>query len=430
MMKRALTLVITVAVLAAAVVAATRMSGSDGTYRVTADIEQAPNLFAGARVMVRGVDVGVVSEVEPGPEGVRLTMDISDEVKIPSDATLGVIPVTVISDRYVQFFPAYESGPELKDGAHLAAERTSIPAELDEVLTQLQGLLEALEPEEGKERGSLARLIRSLDKAFAGRSSELAGAIEGSATVLENLADSDQDLTGIIQNLDRVFLTLANRSSEIGIINERFQLVAEALLLDQENLEGTIENIAFLSDETAQLLSSSGEDVGRSFGRLGRVLRTLLKHQGSLERGIEWGNVIAQALGDTDASGKGRFAYSGRQAPPGTEGAEYNYRLDSRDTLTCERLNKVAYTVLEVTPQATLDDVLSTALSYIPDPYDDDLGFLIRLLLIDCVDWPTGSPPGLEATSRLQAIEDEVGTEAFLRFLARWLTEGYVEGTP
>lgn len=428
--RRMVSALVTLALLAGAFVVFRSASGDGDTYRVTADVEQAPNLFAGARVMVRGVDVGVVSEVEPTPSGVRLSMDIREDVKVPSDATLSVIPVTVISDRYVQFFPAYEGGPTLEDGDHLALERTTIPAELDEVLTQLQGLLEALEPAEGEKRGSLARLIRSLDKAFSGRSSELAGAIEGSATVLENLADSDRDLTGIIQNLDRVFLALANRSSEIAIVNERFQLVTEALLLDQGNLEGTIENIAFLSDETASLLEDSGEDVGRSFGRLSKVLRTLLKHQGSLKQGIQWANVIAQSLGETDRSGKGLYAYSGRQAEPGTEGAEYNYRIDSRDTITCERLNKVAYTVLVVTPMATLDDVLSTALSYIPDEYDDDLAFLIRLLLIDCVDWPTGSPPGLAATQTLQELEQELGQERFLRFVARWLAEGYTGETP
>ena len=58
--------------------------------------------------------------------------------------------------------------------------------------------MEALEPQQDEEAGSLARLITSLDKIFKGRSEELAGTLEGSATVLENLADSNADITGLI----------------------------------------------------------------------------------------------------------------------------------------------------------------------------------------------------------------------------------------
>lgn len=400
------------------------------TYTVTAEIDQAPNLFAGGRVMVRGVDVGRITDVVPGDDAVTLTLEIRQEIKIPADATLAVIPVTVISDRYVQLFPAYTAGPTLADGDHISLDRTSIPAELDDVLTQLQGLLEALEPRREGQRGALARLIDSLDKVFADRSDDLAGTLEGGATVLENLADSEGDLTGIIQNLDRVFLALANRSSEIAIVNERFQLVAEALLADQENLEGTVENIAFLSDEVADVLDSSGDEIGGSFERLANVLRALLRHQGSLKKGIQWSNVIAQQLGVTDSSGKGLYAYTGRQVAPGAPGSEYNYRLESRDTLSCERLQQVANSVIVVTPDADVDDILSTALSFIPDFYDDELSFLIRLLIDDCVVFPDRRSLSVEATETIEKLAAQVGDDVLMSFLSRWLVEGAAGGTP
>jgi virulence factor Mce-like protein len=405
-------------------------SSGGATYTVTADVDQAPNLFKGGRVMVRGVEVGRITEVEPRVDGVRLTLEIEEGTDVPADATLAVIPVTVISDRYVQFFPAYSGGPKLADGSHIPMERTSIPAELDDVLTQLEGLFDALEPREEGRKGALARLIESLDRVFANRSEDLAGTLEGGATVLENLADSERDITGLISNLDSVFLSLANRSSEIAIVNERFQLVAEALLSDQENLEGTIENIAFLSDETASLLDASGEDLGSSFERLGKVLRVLLRNQGDLKRGIQWSNVIAQTLSEVDGAGRGRFAYSGRQAAPGTAGAGYNYRIDSRDTISCERIENVAEGQLAVTPGASYEDILFTVMSHIPDFYDPKIEFLVDLLLRGCVTLPGSSSIDTETAQRLQEIADQVGEETFMRFVSRWMVEGYAGGTP
>ena len=429
-------LIVTVAVVGAGVLAYPMVAGSeDDSYTVTADIPQAPNLFAGGRVMVRGVEVGSIVDVTPHVEGVRVEMEIDDAVKIPAEAELAVIPITVISDRYVQFYPAYRSGPALADGDHLGLDRTVIPAELDEVLAQLEGLLSALEPRRGDRRGPLAKIILSLDEALVGRSEALSGTIEGGATVLENLARSDAQITDLIRNLDRVFLALANRSSELGLVNERFELVAEALANDRAELEGTIENLGFLSGQTARLIGESGDSLARSFGRLETVLDTVLEHQDALTDGIKWSNVIAQGLGATDASGRGRFAYSGRQATPGTQQSLYNYRIDTRDTVTCERIQVVFNSLRAVIPGATQGDLKNTLLSFIPDSHDEDLAWLLELLIPLCSDAPAGGGFGevLAVSSEddpqaaLQRVAESVGEERFKLLLARWFYGGFEE---
>jgi phospholipid/cholesterol/gamma-HCH transport system substrate-binding protein len=385
-MRRLVSVLVSIGLIALGVMAYELTRSDRGTYTVTADVEQAPNLFENGRVMVRGVEVGDIVAVEPRPDGVRVSMEIDGDVKIPADATLSVVPITVISDRYVQLFPAYSGGPTLTDGDHLGPDRTTIPAELDDVLTQLKGLLSALERRPNEESGPLTRLIRGLDDALDGREEALAGSLENSAAVLENLADSDERITGLIRNLDRVFIALANRVSEIGLVNERFEVVAESLASDQENLEGTLENVAFLSNEAARLVGESGGELGRSFRRLERVLDTVLKHQDELRRGIRWTNAIAQGLGSTDGSGRGRFAYTGRQAPPGSARASYNFRIDQRDTITCERLRALSKTLDVIFENPTEQDMLDTLNSFLPEEYRDDLEFLLRLLIPLCTD--------------------------------------------
>lgn len=394
------------------------------TYVITADVEQAPNLFEDGRVMVRGVEVGTIVSVTPRPEGVKVTLEIAEGVDVPADARLAVVPITVIADRYVQLYPAYRGGPKLADGDHLGLDRTHIPAELDEVLGQLKALLDALAPAGPKGKGPLTRLVTSLDQALRGRSDELAGTIEGSATVLENLADSDDDITALIRNLDSFFAALANRSSEIGVLNERFELVAEALASDQEHLEGTIENLTLLSEQGAGLVSESGDDLGVSFRRLKRVVDTILSHRESLTKGISWGNVIAQGFGETDASGRGLWAYSGRQAAPGTPGAQYNYRLDTRDTIACERLEFLVASLLAVNPDATVEILANVALTYIPDVYDDDLRFLIEILMGLCAKQEQPDVAAAEERRVIRAAMQRVGRERFLHLVGRWVAEG------
>ena len=392
-------------------------SGSDTpTYEVTADVAQAPNLFEGARVMVRGVQVGDITDVEPRADAVRVTLAIHEGTDVPADARLAVVPITIISDRYVQLFPPYIGGPKLSEGDHLDLDRTSIPAELDDVLEQLKGLLSALEPQ-GNKRGPLARLIGSLDEATRGKSRALSRAIDGSAGALGTLATSHVKIERLVRNLDRLFITLAGRSSDIGLLNDRLALVTEALLADQQPLEGTLENVAFLSGEGSRLIDESGDALGESFGRLAQVLDRVLEHEESLIEGTEWTNVIARALGATDASGRGLFAYSGRQAAPGTPGAEYNYRIDTRDTVACERLNELVQQLISLNPNATTEELAGTALTFIADTYDDDLRFLIEILIPYCAEYPsehTGQ------ASVAEAIAHDAQLHSLGGFLDRW----------
>ncbi len=424
MKARLISLTTTLALVGAGVAAYALTRSEEPTYTVTADVAQAPNLFEGGRVAVRGIEVGEVVSVVPRGDGVRVTMEIDEDVKVPADAHLSVVPITVIADRYVQLDPPYGGGPTLADGDHIDLDRTTIPAELDDVLTQLEGLLSALEPEPGEDNGPLARLVRNLDVALEGRSESLRDALKGGATGLETLASSEQDVRRLIVNLDSLFVVLARRSSEIGLVNERFRTVAEALAADQRALEGTIENLAFLSSEGASLVERSGDDLGIAFGRLRGIVDAVLRHQDQLEKGARWTNALAQALGETDASGRGRWVYSGRQAPPGTERAGYNYRLDSRDSISCERLREIVRTVLILTPNATVDDLLATVNSHLPDPYEDDLEFLVRQLIPVCTDIRNAEPVDARTEALVKRVAAEVGEERFARMLSRWFWEG------
>ena len=396
---------------------------------LTATVEQAPNLFEGGRVMVRGVQVGSIAEVEPTSDGVELTMAIDEGIQIPADTSLAVIPITVIADRYVQLSP-YEGGPQIADGAHIDVADTSIPAELDEVLGELKSLVDAFKREPGEKRGPLADLIRAADRALEGREESLAGALENSSDVLSNLAGSQADITRLIQNLDQLFVTLANSSSEIGLVNERFALVATALADDQDNIAGVIDNLEFLSTQASALVTESGEDLGKSFGRLEKTLDVVLDNQDELIRGAKWTNSIAQALGETDSSGRGKYAYTGRQGGPGSARAQYNYRIDQRDTLACRRLGRLTDSFLTLNPEWGVPEVLNAAMEFIPDEYDDDLEWLVEFLIEPCS--VLGDGPGLdaEAASILREIADEVGEEVLMEMLGRWFIGGFTEETP
>ena len=73
----------------------------DDTYQVTAYFEKAIGLFPNSDVNILGVPVGKVQEVEPEGKRVKVTMEVSKEYKVPADAQAQIVPISVISDRFV-----------------------------------------------------------------------------------------------------------------------------------------------------------------------------------------------------------------------------------------------------------------------------------------------------------------------------------------
>jgi hypothetical protein len=157
---------------------------------------------------------------------------------------------------------------------------------------------------------------------------------------------------------------------------------------------------------------------------LEKVVTQVLKKEDQLVKGMKWTNVIAQGLGATDGSGRGLFAYTGNQG-----NASYNYRIDTRDTISCRRIRKSSEVKLAITPNATEADELAGLLTFIPDAYDDDLEYLIADLIHLCAGDLFAAPvttSTLDARTRdlVNKLADQVGHKKFSELLARWTLLG------
>jgi virulence factor Mce-like protein len=278
------------------------------TYKVTAYFEKAIGLFPNSDVTILGVEVGKVKEVEPVGRRVRVEMNIKSEHKIPADAFAQIVPISVISDRYIQFEPVWESGPALEDGAVLDVEDTQIPAELDDVFKQLKKLLDAIEPGEEGEPGALGDLIVQLDETLADREDELQGTLIHSADLTRTLSRAQDDLSGLLVNLDTLFRRLATRAGSLGTLNQNFALVMEALQESRFDLEDTVAALADMTIEVGDLVRVHREGLGEDLALATRITSTVLKNRKSVEESLQWLPVVAIGLknahhgGQVDAS--------------------------------------------------------------------------------------------------------------------------------
>jgi phospholipid/cholesterol/gamma-HCH transport system substrate-binding protein len=285
-------------------VAYIQTQNGDESYKVTAYFDKAIGLFPNSDVTILGVPVGKITAVDPVGERVRVDMEIDSQYKVPADAFAEIVPISVISDRYVEFSPVYRGGPALQDGASLGTDRTQIPAELDDVFKQLKKLFDALAPTQDSELGSLGELIVALNKALEGREQDLKGTLIEGADLTQTIALAEEDISGLLINLDSLFATLAPRADSIATLNRNFATVMKFLSDSRSDLEGTLVNLAAMTRELSTLVKNNGSRLAGILGKAARITPTVLKNQESIQESLAWLPVAGEALANAYHGGE------------------------------------------------------------------------------------------------------------------------------
>ncbi|MGH2752737.1 MAG: MCE family protein [Actinomycetota bacterium] len=277
-----------VLVLVAALVASafTVAEVRDDERYMTAYFDRAVQVFPGNSVRVLGVDIGRVTEVEVADDQSQaaVTFKIEDEeTKLPADVEATLVPVSLLGERYVQLFPAYEGGPTFEDD-ELPIERTSVPVEQDELLRSLHDYFGELDPER------VGDFVANTAEILDGNGKELNRLIESGSSVIETLSNKRDTLSELIVNFNEVTQTLKGRQSEIATLIDTYNVVLRTLNANRDSLEGTITGLTDASAQLASLLVEHRNPLGKDIKTFTRTVRTLDRNVERLGRTGHWAN--------------------------------------------------------------------------------------------------------------------------------------------
>lgn len=271
---------------------AVKPSAGQGSIKVSAMFSKTIGLFPSSRVMVLGVAIGRVESVTPAGNDVKVVMTIDKTRKIPADARATIVPISLISDRYVQLFPPYSSGPAMRTGDVIGTDRTFIPAELDDLLTQLKKLLDALE--QGTRGGSpaLGVLVSNLSRSLQGVGGDLSVTLAGGGKVAATILSRSADLDQIVVHLSSLISALAQRRADLVDLNTNLAEALGAIADERNSFGGALANIALLTDQLSSLVRDHKAALEQDLVTLSKTTQAIIRRQDSLERTIEWTPVL------------------------------------------------------------------------------------------------------------------------------------------
>jgi phospholipid/cholesterol/gamma-HCH transport system substrate-binding protein len=250
---------------------------------ITAYFTKTVAIYPGDEVRIAGVKVGSIDSIEPVGTQAKMTLRVNRSISVPADAKAVIVAQNLISARYVQLAPAYESGPTMRDGAVIPLDRTAIPVEWDEVKEQLTRLATELGPDKGMSTGSVGRFIDSAANALDGNGDKLRQTLAQLSGVGRILADGSGNIVDTISNLQTFVTALRDSNDQIVQFQDRFATLTSVVDDSRSDLDAALRNLSDVVGETQRFIEGTRDKTAEQIRLLGSVTQNLADHRMDLE---------------------------------------------------------------------------------------------------------------------------------------------------
>src|SRR5271168_1127674 len=279
---RNVTIIALVAVLVGGVY--TLYSSNGGGRKIVGYFTSAVGLYPGDQVRIIGVPVGTIDSIEPRPADVKITMSISDDVKIPKDAKALIMSPNLVSARFIQLTPAYTGDAVLPNGASIDLARTGVPVEWDEVKEALTQLAVSLGPTAGSMQGPLGAAINQAADTFDGKGESFHNALRELSQVAGRLGDSRGDIFGTVKNLQVLVNALSASNEQIVQFAGNVASVSQVLADSSRHLDNTLGTLNKALSDIRGFLHENNSMLIDTVNQLNDFTKTLSDQSDNIEQ--------------------------------------------------------------------------------------------------------------------------------------------------
>lgn len=235
------------------------------TTELALRLENGANVVRGSEVREGGTRIGVVRATRPvkledGTVGAELALDLDGNVDVPIDSRFAIRLRSAVGAKYIELRRG-DAERTYPDGGTIAPERTSVPVELDEVLSAF----------DAPTRRGVQNSLTGLGDGFAGRGVAVGEAIRELPALLDHLEPAAANLAGRRTRLRRFVRETADvvRVLEpVSALQARtFTSAAdtfEALSRDEDALQRTIDRAGPALQEGERALAQTRPFLDRA----------------------------------------------------------------------------------------------------------------------------------------------------------------------
>lgn len=264
-----------VVLLIGGIAAVVRSANGFGHTNVVGYFANSTGLYKGDDVVILGVPVGKITEIEPEPSRVKITFWYDDKFKVPADAKAVILSPALVTPRSIQLTPAYTGGRVLPDHAVIPQERTAVPVEYDDFRQQLEKLSQTLQPTQPGGTSTLGAFINTAADNLRGQGSDIRDTVIKLSQTVSALGDHSNDLFGTFKNLSALVSGLHDSSDVLRELNENLAAVTNLLANDPNEVGNAVQNLNDVIDDVRSFVAENRETLGTTSDKLASVTQAV-----------------------------------------------------------------------------------------------------------------------------------------------------------
>jgi phospholipid/cholesterol/gamma-HCH transport system substrate-binding protein len=271
-------------------------SGAHRTYHALfADVT---SLNKGDDVRMAGVKVGTVSGIELHDNHVaRVTFTVADSAPMKRGSTAELRFRNLVGQRYIDVEPADTDSPNLPAGYTFSLQETRPALDLTLLFNGFQPLFQFLNP---KDVNALSGEIIAV---FQGEGPTVDDLLSSTASLTSTLADRDQVIGDVIDNLGDVLNVVDAHSSQLDTTLVTLQQLVTGLAADRTTIGDTVEGLGKLTTSVADLLGKSRAPLKKDIKSLGDLSANLADHGDEVDSFLKTLPTKIDAIGRTASYG-------------------------------------------------------------------------------------------------------------------------------
>ena len=276
-----------------------RGSGSTDGEEYHAIFSDATQSEAGDEVRIAGVAVGRVTNVELyDNDKARVSFVLSGRDSLPENTQADMRFRNLIGQRYISLSRGEGAvGADMEPGDTIPLEQTTPAVNLTALFDGFRPLFTTLNPED------VNKLADSLIKVLQGESGTVQQLVRDIGSLTNTLADRDQVIGEVIDNLTAVLDTINNREDQFDQLVVNTSSLIEGLSADSEAIGSSLDSLADLTSVTDNVLENTRPAVTDSITALNTVATDLNANSDSLASVIETMPLKAEKLVRTGSFG-------------------------------------------------------------------------------------------------------------------------------
>jgi phospholipid/cholesterol/gamma-HCH transport system substrate-binding protein len=227
--------------------------------------------------------IGRVTKLELDGWNARVTMQLNDGVVLPQGTRAVVRSTSLLGEKFVDLEPPAGGPPgaaRLRDGDTIGVTRTSKAPELEEVFSELGGILAS------GALSDLGALTTAAARIVEGQELQIGRVLDGTQLLVASLAAQRDALAEALDRLGSSASTLAGGTDTVNRFLQTSDQALSTLAAQRSQLEQLVVNLAHLGRPQAQFFDEYKDEVDRQLKALVAVIDKLHEARPQLDSAL------------------------------------------------------------------------------------------------------------------------------------------------